>query len=115
MPHRGAAPQEVPQVCVPHVGHPGCWEQEAGGCSPKVFPAIRNLKQGDKQKRALIAPAFSGNFHQPLIHWVGLQLSSCFITSLPNCLFHDVLEEGLRTSGGWDCPPALNVFGCRIS
>lgn len=45
-----------------------------------------------------MAPASSGNFHQPLIHWVGLQLSSCFITSLPNCLFHDVLEEGLRTA-----------------
>lgn len=54
-PAQSAVPRRVQpcrrlQVCVPHVGHPGCSEQqEASGCSPQVFAPIPNLKQGDEQ------------------------------------------------------------------
>lgn len=58
-----------------------------------------------------MAPAFRGNFHQPLIHWVGLQLISCFRASLPNCPFHGALKDG---PAGWDSPSAFNGFGSRI-
>lgn len=58
-----------------------------------------------------MAPAFHGNFHQPLIRWIGLQLISCFRASLPNCPFQGVLEDG---PAGWDSPSAFNGFGSRI-